>query len=638
MKGLPGLYLSHAARHSGRKPRARNSRLQPAPGGLRCCGAVQPGKVRSLQTFKGVPVSAGVVIGRAFVIEGRGGGVPERFVRRSDTAREVGRFRAAVETARQQVQALAGQAAEKLGEGAGTIFDAHLWILSDKALHKDIAQRIERNRFTAEYAVSRAFRRYAQAFTSMRDEYLAARIHDVQDVEQRLLSTLTGTREQDLSGLREAVIVVAHDLTPSQTASFPREKVLGFAVDVGGPTSHSAILARARQIPAVVGLEKASSAITSGAVLIIDGNRGLVVVEPDRRTLARYRRAAERIAAFDAAIALEKDLPAVSADGVAFKVLANMEFPEEVEAILRHGADGVGLFRTEFLYLRSGRMPTEEEHYQAYASTAERLAGRPLVIRTFDLGADKIAWEGDTPTREQNPFLGCRSIRLSQHRPETFRVQLRAILRAAGKHPNISVMVPMVTVEDELTWTRQQVARVSEELSAEGVRLPRKLAVGMMVEVPAAALQARCFAAQADFFSIGTNDLIQYTLAVDRTNQTVAGLYSPAHPAVLELIRTVIAAGEAAGIPVAMCGEMAGDPLFAILLAGMGLREFSVTPPQVPELKKIIRSVRVERARRLAEELATCTSAAQITARLRQELEVALPGAGEPPNGEGLGT
>ena len=318
-------------------------------------------------------------------------------------------------------------------------------------------------------------------------------------------------------------------------------------------------------------------------------------------------------------------------------MLANMEFPEEVETILRHGADGVGLFRTEFLYLRSGRMPTEEEHYQAYASTAERLAGRPLVIRTFDLGADKIAWEGDTPSKEQNPFLGCRSIRLSQHRPEIFKVQLRAILRAAAAHPNISVMVPMITVQDELTWTRRQVARVSEELAAEGARVPGKLTVGMMVEVPAAALQARAFAAQADFFSIGTNDLIQYTLAVDRTNQTVAGLYNPAHPAVLELIRMVIAAGEAAGIPVAMCGEMAGDPLFAILLAGMGLREFSVTPPLVPELKKIIRSVRVDRARRVAEEVRTSTAPEQITARLRQELEVALPGAGEPANGEGSG-
>ena len=261
--------------------------------------------MRSLETFKGVPVSAGVVIGRAFVIEGRGGGVPERFVRRSETAREVERFRSAVEAARKQVEALAGQAARKLGEGAGTIFDAHLWILSDKALHKDIAQRIERNRFTAEYAVSRAFRRYAQAFTAMKDEYLAARIHDVQDVEQRLLATLTGSREQDLSGLREAVVVVAHDLTPSQTASFPRDKVLGFAVDVGGPTSHSAILARARQIPAVLGLERASSVISANDVLIIDGNRGLVVINPDRRTLARYRRAAERIAAFEAAFALE---------------------------------------------------------------------------------------------------------------------------------------------------------------------------------------------------------------------------------------------------------------------------------------------------------------------------------------------
>jgi phosphotransferase system enzyme I (PtsI) len=425
------------------------------------------------------------------------------------------------------------------------------------------------------------------------------------------------------------VIVVAHDLTPSQTASFPKDRVLGFAVDVGGPTSHSAILARARQLPAVLGLEKASSVILTGDTLIIDGNRGLVVVNPDRKTLVRYRRAAEELAVFEAAIASEKDLPAVSADGLGFNVFANMEFPEEVESILAHGADGVGLFRTEFLYLRSGLMPTEEEHYQAYVSTARRLGDKPLVIRTFDLGADKIAWEGDVPTKEQNPFLGCRSIRLSQHRPDIFRVQLRAILRAAGECANIAVMVPMITVPAELAWTRQQIARVSEELAAEGVQVPTRLRLGMMVEVPAAALSARGFASQADFFSIGTNDLIQYTLAVDRTNQTVAGLYNPAHPAVLALIRATIEAGREAGIPVAMCGEMAGDPLFAVLLAGMGLREFSVTPPLVPELKKIIRSIRVDRARRVAQELESCTVPENVMKRLRQELEAALPGAGD---------
>ena len=582
-----------------------------------------------MEIFKGVPVSGGVVVGPAFVIDGQDAGrVPERFVRRNETAREIERYRAAVEAARKQVEAVAAQAAEKLGEGAGSIFDAHIWILNDKALHKDIAQRIERNRFTAEYAVSRAFRRYGQAFTAMKDEYLAARIHDVQDVEQRLLANLTGSRSQDLSEAKGQVIVVAHDLTPSQTAAFPKDKVLGFAVDVGGPTSHSAILARARQLPAVVGMEKASTSINTGDVLIIDGNRGLVIVNPDKKTMVRYRRAAEKLAAFEASIAREKDLPAVSADGLGFNVFANMEFPEEVESILDHGADGVGLFRTEFLYLRSGLMPTEEEHYEAYASTARRLNDKPLVIRTFDLGADKIAWESDVPTKEQNPFLGCRSIRLSQQRPDIFRVQLRAILRAAGEHPNISVMVPMITVPAELAWTRQQIARVSEELSAEGHKLPSRLRVGMMVEVPAAALQAGCFASQADFFSIGTNDLIQYALAVDRTNQTVAGLYNPAHPAVLALIRATIEAGKAAGIPVAMCGEMAGDPLFAVLLAGMGLREFSVTPPLVPELKKIIRSIRVDRARRVASELESCASPEMVMTRLRQELEAALPGAG----------
>jgi phosphotransferase system enzyme I (PtsI) len=591
-----------------------------------------------LEIIKGVPASPGLVIGRAHVIGSEKGRVPERFVRRSDTAGEVRRFKAALELARKDVQRLAKEATHEIGAGAGSIFDAHLWIMNDKVLQKDITERIERNLFTAEYAVSRSFRRYGQAFNSIKDKYLAERVHDVQDVEQRLLATLMGSEELAPDLLRASSVIVAPDLTPSQTASLPRDRVLGFVVDVGGPTSHSAILARALQIPAVLGAERATTSISSGDQVIVDGNRGLVVVNPDRKTLARYRKAAREFARFEAAIASEKDLPAVSADGIDYKVMANMEFPEEIDSILEHGADGVGLFRTEFLYLRSGKLPTEEEHYGAYCEVAARLGNRPMVVRTMDLGADKVVSEADVPMREQNPFLGCRSIRLSQLRPEVFRTQVRAILRAAARYSNISVMLPMVTVQGEVEWARTQIAEVREELRASGRAVPEKLRVGIMVEVPATALRAQCFAPNVDFFSIGTNDLIQYTLAVDRSNTTVAGLYNPAHPAVLQLIRNTIAAGSGAGIPVSMCGEMAGDPLYTVLLVGMGLREFSVTPPLVPEMKKIIRSIRQDRARELVKELDGCVLPDNIVIRLRQELEHLLPGAGAQVDNLDLGT
>jgi phosphotransferase system enzyme I (PtsI) len=579
-----------------------------------------------------------VVIGSALVFGAEKGRVPERFVRKSGVAKEVKRFGAALVAARKDMKALASEAAREIGEGASSIFDAHLWILNDKSLQQDITQRIERNRFTAEYAVSRAFRRYGQVFRSIKDKYLAERVHDVQDVEQRLLGTLMGSRRTDLSHLDQPAIIVAHDLTPSQTASLQREKVLGFAVDVGGPTSHSAILARALEIPAVVGIERASAEVSGGDQVIVDGNRGLVILKPDQKTLTRYRKAARRFAEFEAAIAKEADLPAVAPDGLDYKVFANMEFPEEIDSILEHGADGVGLFRTEFLYLRKGTLPDEEEHYRAYCDVAARLDGRPLVIRTFDLGADKVAAESDIPVREQNPFLGCRSIRLSQYRPQIFRTQMRAIMRAAARHRNIEVMLPMITVQSELTWAKELMTEIREELKAEKHKLPGKLKIGIMVEVPSTALQAHCFAGDCDFFSIGTNDLIQYTLAVDRTNPTVAGLYNPAHPAVLQLIRTVIAAGSEAGIPVAMCGEMAGDPLYTVLLVGLGLREFSITPALVPELKKIIRSVRQDRARKLAEELENCVVPDAVISRLRQELEDILPGAGSQVDGMDFGT
>ncbi|HLX61754.1 MAG TPA: phosphoenolpyruvate--protein phosphotransferase, partial [Planctomycetota bacterium] len=440
---------------------------------------------------------------------------------------------------------------------------------------------------------------------------------DIQDLQKRLLKVLLGGRTLGLSALSKPVAVIARDLGPSQTAAFDRNVVKAFAIDVGGKTSHTAILARAFEMPAVVGLETVSSDISGGETLIIDGNRGIVVIRPDERTLARYRKRQEEIRSHEQALIQEKDLPAVTRDGREIRVMGNIEFPEEVQGAVEHGAGGIGLFRTEFLYLKTGLEPDETAHFQAYQQCLWRLNGRPLVIRTQDLGADKILHSH--VTHEQNPYLGLRSIRVSMKYPETFRVQVRAILRASalGK---VRMMVPMITNIEELRWVRRIVEETKQDLRKEGQAFDEKIEVGIMVEVPSAALQAHVMAKECDFFSIGTNDLTQYTLAVDRGNELVANLYNAANPAVLNLIKVTVDAANTAKIPVSMCGEMAGDPLFAPLLVGMGMTEISISPPSIPEIKKAIRGVSFEDCKKVMSDVMAMTETDAIVGFLRERL------------------
>jgi phosphotransferase system enzyme I (PtsI) len=468
-------------------------------------------------------------------------------------------------------------------------------------------------------------RRQANKFLQMSNSYLAERVKDIHDLERRLLRSLVGNRRQDLGHLDQDVVVIAHDLLPSQTAALDRSHVRGFACDVGGATSHTAIVARAMGIPAIVGLGNITSSVSGGDTIIIDGTRGVVIINPDADQLVEYREFERQRSRLEVELALLKDLPAETQDGHSISMQANIEFPGDIDDALRRGAVGIGLYRTEFLYLSNDREPSEEEHYAAYAEALRRLEGRPLVLRTMDLGADKYT-EKQAQNPERNPFLGERSIRMCLHDIPMFKTQLRAIMRASVLG-DLRIMFPMISTLMELRQAKMVLNDVMEEMEDEGIPFRREIPIGIMIEVPSAALMANQFAKEVNFFSIGTNDLVQYTLAVDRTNEKVAGLFCPAHPAVLGLIRDVIRAGVRAGIGVSVCGEMAGEPLYTLLLLGLGLTTFSMNGPDVPEVKKIIRSTTTEHARNVARRVMTFDSERQVMHFLREETRKIVPEA-----------
>ncbi|MBE3134366.1 MAG: phosphoenolpyruvate--protein phosphotransferase, partial [Acidobacteria bacterium] len=434
-------------------------------------------------------------------------------------------------------------------------------------------------------------------------------------------------KRESLHQLTTPVIVIAHDLTPSQTAGLDRSKVLAFATNLGGRTSHTTIVARAMGIPAVVGLKNITSEISGGDIVVVDGNRGLVVIDPDAPTIARFREAEERFRRHEEELGHLKDLPAVTTDGHEVRLWGNIEFPHEVEVCLARGASGIGLYRTEFIYIDREEEPSEEDHYQAYAEVIAAAGGRPVTIRTCDLGADKFTHLADDYD-ERNPFLGCRSIRLSLQHIGVFKTQLRAILRASALGPT-RIMFPLVTNLKELRQAKMLLADVREDLEEEGQRFDPDIKVGIMVEVPSAAIMARNFAQECDFFSIGTNDLTQYALAVDRSNERVASMYTPGHPAVLRLIKTVVDAALEAGIEVAVCGEMAGEPIYTLVLLGLGVQVFSVSPATLLEIKKVIRSVTTKQAAEVCEKVFRFDSdrevdayLAEITRRLVPEMAI----------------
>jgi len=572
-----------------------------------------------MQKLQGIAVSPGVAIGEALVMDNEGFRIPRRFVARDTVVDEVERLDKSIAAAATEIAHHREAVSSELGEKYGAIFEAHLQMLQDARLRSELDEMIRQRHYSAEYAVSRILRRYAQVFQRLESSYLAERANDIFDIEKRLLRHLLGRRREGIAHLTSPVLVLAHNLTPSETANLDRRFVRGFVTEIGGPGSHTAIVAEALEIPAVVGTGPFLTEVSGGELVIIDGDKGLVILQPDEATLASYRREAEELRILATRLEPLRTLPAETRDGVHIQLFGNIEFPYEVDHCVNRGADGVGLYRTEFLYLGDETEPTEEVHFQAYSRVVQAMGDKPVVIRTFDLGADKMP-NAPKPEDDRNPCLGLRSIRLALRNLPVFRTQLRAILRATTQG-NVQVMFPLVSTLLELRQAKMVLADVMEDLQEHGIAFNRDVPVGMMVETPAAVMMVNRFVEEVDFLSIGTNDLVQYTLAVDRSNKDVVGLYNPVDPAVLKLIAMSLAAADRKDLPISMCGQMSGSPIYTMLLLGMGLRRFSVTPSAIPEVKNICRNATIAECQAVAARAMTMENARDVKNYLKEELK-----------------
>ncbi|MDO7677340.1 MAG: phosphoenolpyruvate--protein phosphotransferase [Pirellulales bacterium] len=576
---------------------------------------------RVMLKLQGIAVSPGVTIGEALVLDSEGFRIPRRFVARSAVDSELERLARAVADTAKEIERNRDAIELELGGQYAAIFEAHLAMLHDTRLQEELQSAVRDRNWWPEYAVSRTLRRYAKVFQNL-DNHIAQRAHDIYDIEKSLLRNLLGERRETLADISQPVIVLAHNLTPSETANLDRRFVQGFATELGGPGSHTAIVAEGLEIPAVVGLGPFLADVSGGEPVILDGNQGVVILQPDEETIARYRLEAEIARSVAAQLDTLRDLPAETIDGVRIGIHGNIEFPNEAEHCIARGCDGIGLYRTEFLYLTSPREPTEEDHFAAYSEVVRAMPNLPVVIRTLDLGADKLRTE--TTSEERNPCLGLRSIRLSLRHIPSFRTQLRAILRVSAMG-DVRVLFPLISTILELRQARMVLADVMEDLAEKRIDFNRNMKVGMMVETPAAAMMIDVFVKEVDFVSIGTNDLIQYTLAVDRGNKDVADLYNASDPSVLRLIRRSLDAAAAVGVPANLCGQMSGSVVYTQLLLGLGLRQLSVPPSSIPEVKQVCRSVSVAECRSIADRALEMDSAREVKNFLRDQLSRVLP-------------
>jgi phosphotransferase system enzyme I (PtsI) len=577
-----------------------------------------------MEIKRGIAVSPGVVLGPALVFDSEGMRIPRRFIGNDHLDAEVGRLRQALAAAGRDAQERQRAVSDKLGRQYGAIFGAHALLIEDPALVNEAEALIRQRGLAAEYAISQVMRRHAKALENLDRGHFATRAADLFDIEKAILRHLLGHRGEVVQHLKEPVVVLAHDLTPSETASLDPKMVHAFVTEAGGRASHTAIMAGVLGIPAVVGLGRFLTDVSGGDEVIVDGNRGVVILNPDEETRERYEQARRSFRTFEDQLVQLRDLPAETRDKAGVQLLGNIEFPHEARECVERGADGVGLYRTEFLYLNRQTDPVETEHLDAYLTVLKAMPGRPVVIRTLDLGADKFAVASEPERQERNPFLGLRSIRLCLRNLTLFKTQLRAILRASA-FGDVRIMFPMVSTLLELRQCKMILAEVKEDLEDEGIPFNRNLPVGTMIEVPSAALLAEQMAREVSFFSIGTNDLVQYTLAADRTNEAVASLYSPGDPAVLRLIDMVVQAARRNGTEVSVCGEMSGEPMYTLLLLGMGLRQLSATPHNIPEIKKLIRSITLDEANQVAREALRLETARDVNNYLREQTRRVLP-------------
>ncbi len=573
--------------------------------------------------YHGVPAAPGIARGPIHVFSIETDDVVRYHVDPASVPDEIARFENALIQTRAQILEMQQQIAEAIGAKDAGIFDAHLLVVEDQTLIDEVLRKLEADHCNVEFTFQEVANRYVDSLSKIDDPYLRERAIDIQDVTRRVIRNLQGRSPRPFLSIDQPHILVAHNLTPSDTATMNREQVRGLVLDLGSRTSHTAIMAQSLGIPSVVGLHDATETLETGAPALIDGYHGLLIINPSEETLREYEEIERQKGAIAESLTQLRETKSTTRDGRHIVLSANIELPDEVDAVLRHGAEGVGLYRTEFLYLNETTLPTEEEQFEVYRTVAERLAPDPLIIRTLDLGGDKVS-DGIERGDELNPFLGWRAIRFCLENIDIFKAQLRAILRASVS-PNVKMMFPMISGLEEVRRALEIVDECKNELRKEGQPFNDELDIGVMIEVPTAAIMADRLAREVDFFSIGTNDLIQYAVAIDRTNERVAHLYEPSHPSVVRLLKMVADAAHANGIWVGICGEMAGDVLFTPLLLGLGMDELSAGPTLVPQVKSAVQRLTITECERLVVEVLQLDTSAAILARCAEMAEKNYP-------------
>ena len=560
--------------------------------------------------LKGVAASPGIAQGRAFLFDRKAIEAEEQELKPEDVEKELLKFKKALVKTKKELIEIRDRVARRIDPDHAKIFDAQIMILEDDLINQDVVRKIEDAKRNAEYVYKQIVQQMVENLSASKDEYIRERILDINEVSHRLLYNLLGAKRKTLETINREVILVAKSLSPGDVVQMKREFILGFATDTGGGTSHVALLAKSLGIPAVVGLKDCFSKVENEDEMILDGGKGEVILSPDKITIQHYLKEEENIKARSKRLLEIKSLPAETLDGRRIELSANIELSSDADAAIEYGAEGVGLFRTEYLYLAGSDVPTEEEQYNAYFRVAQKMAPKPAILRTFDLGGDKFN-RGVTDSYEANPFLGWRAIRVSLDLPDLFKTQLRAMLKASTLG-NVKIMFPMISGLKELLKAKQILQEVKAELKSREVPFDENIQVGIMVEIPSAALVADSLAKECDFFSIGTNDLVQYVLAVDRGNEKIAYLYQNFHPSVLKLIKEVIESGHRNKIWVGLCGEMAGDIKAVPLLVGMGINELSTSPMAIPQVKNVIRSIKFKEAKKLASKILTFSQTEEI--------------------------